>query len=274
MKSNQTLVIDASDHHTNSTVGLCPPVVHLDDGGTYHASRGQRWLWECWLDMWATIRRDYSGWRIVYIIGGDVGELDTKRRSYQLISPNKATIQAMVSEAQAPALDLADAVYVIRGTPAHTGKSAWLEEATAQDITTNVRNKEAHSWYWLRATASGVRFDVGHHSSMGGIPWTAPNSANRLAFLAMNYYHENELPVPHVILRSHNHRYATSADNFKASAYFTPAWTLRTEYIHQGKEYGIAQIGAMAFECDGGRYVPRKFDYPIRESRRLWAVQL
>jgi len=269
----RTLVIVASDQHTNSTVGLCPPVVQLDDGGTYHASRGQRWLWDCWLDTWDKVRA-YQGWHKVLDLNGDLGELDTKRRSYQLITPNKAFIQGMIIDTLAPALDEVDSVYVKRGTPAHVGKSAWLEEAIAQDITISVPEKTSASWYWLRATASGVRFDTSHHAPMGGLPWTFPNSANKLAFLAMNYYREMDLPIPHVVVRSHNHRYATSFDNYKTSAYFTPAWTLRTEYIHQGREYGVANIGALLFECEDGQYVPRRIDYPIKESRRLWALQM
>lgn len=270
----RTLVIVASDTHINSTVGLCPPLINLDDGGSYHSSRAQRWLWDCWLDMWDKAGQ-YTDWRKVVIFNGDIGELDTMRRSYQLISPNKAVIQAMVIDALEPVLAVVDAVYIIRGTQAHTGKGAWLEEAIASDITVNVPNKTSASWYHLRATASGVRLDVAHHASMGGLPWTAPNSANKLAYIAMNYYREMGLPVPHLVIRSHNHRYATSGDNYPVSAYFTPAWQLATEYAYRtGKELSIANIGALAFECEGGNYVPRRFDYPIKESRRLWATSL
>ena len=41
-----------SDLHAGSTVAICPPRVQLDDGGEYHASKAQRWLWERWKDFW------------------------------------------------------------------------------------------------------------------------------------------------------------------------------------------------------------------------------
>src|SRR3990172_2246223 len=103
-----------SDLHSNSTISVCPPVVNLDDGGTYHASRGQRWLWDSWINMWDTIQRDYPDERKVLVINGDIGELDTKRRSYQLISGNKATILEIVRRSIEPAVELADSVYIIR----------------------------------------------------------------------------------------------------------------------------------------------------------------
>jgi len=45
-KRDTVIVAVVADTHPNSTVGLCPPEVELDDGGTYHASKAQRWLWE------------------------------------------------------------------------------------------------------------------------------------------------------------------------------------------------------------------------------------
>ena len=45
-----------SDHHTGSTLGLCPPEgVRLDDDGSYKPSRAQLWLWANWLDYWKAV---------------------------------------------------------------------------------------------------------------------------------------------------------------------------------------------------------------------------
>jgi hypothetical protein len=128
--------------HTNSTVGICPPVINLDDGGTYRSSPVQRWLWECWLDQVERVKRIDAS-RKVLILNGDLGELDTKRRSTQLISANKAVIQAMVTDTLAPLVDVVDDVIVIRGTMAHTGKGGWLEESIAADLDHAIRPGKA-----------------------------------------------------------------------------------------------------------------------------------
>ena len=37
-----------SDGHTGDQLGLCPPEVPLNHGGTYHHSKYQAGVWECW----------------------------------------------------------------------------------------------------------------------------------------------------------------------------------------------------------------------------------
>ena len=45
------LVVATADQHVNSTVGLCPPAVTLDDGGTYRASELQLLQWSYWKEV-------------------------------------------------------------------------------------------------------------------------------------------------------------------------------------------------------------------------------
>ena len=49
------VVAVVSDLHINSTVGLCPGPVPLDDGGTHQPSKEQRALLRCWNEYWAEI---------------------------------------------------------------------------------------------------------------------------------------------------------------------------------------------------------------------------
>ena len=41
-----------SDLHICSTLGLCPPKINLDEGGTYIYSPLQKIIWTYWLDFW------------------------------------------------------------------------------------------------------------------------------------------------------------------------------------------------------------------------------
>ena len=269
-----TLAIVA-DLHVNSTVGLCTPVVNLDDGGTYHASPSQRWLHSCWLDFCEKVKA--SPGRKVAIINGDLGELDIKRRSYQLVSPNKATIVSLVLDVLSPLIEVVDQVYVMRGTAAHTGKSSWLEEAIAQDIITAVHSPEAASWWHIRAKVEDVRLDVAHHASMGGLPWTAKNAANKLAAETIfTYAEEYQQPAPHLVIRSHNHRKADSYNNFSVRTIFTPAWCLPTENeMRNGKYNQRADNGGTLITCQDGQYTYNgPVMYKPAESKRLWRLKM
>ena len=106
-----TLAVIA-DTHINSTVGLVRPQINLYDGGTYKASRAQRRLWDYWLDYWGSVPKAD---RIVAILDGDIIEGDTKHRSKQIITKNRSTIIRMAIETLEPALDVCEAIYVIRG---------------------------------------------------------------------------------------------------------------------------------------------------------------
>jgi hypothetical protein len=47
---------------------------NLDDGGTYRSSKGQRWLWRCWLSFWkdvSTIAENATVWTV---FNGDLVE--------------------------------------------------------------------------------------------------------------------------------------------------------------------------------------------------------
>jgi hypothetical protein len=262
-----TNLICISDLHINSTVALAPPSVNLDDGGTYHSSRGQRWLWECWLDFVEKVK-SLEG-RKVLLINGDLGELDVKRRSNQLVTTNKATIQALVVDTLAPLVDIVDSLIVIRGTMAHTGKSQWLEESIARQYDHAVHDKACDnaSFYHFRGEIGGVKIDAAHHVSMGGLPWTAKNAANKLAYLAtVAYAVDYKQPAPDYIYRAHNHRYADSGNNFDVKAILLPCWSLITEYGYRiGRELDLADIGGV-INGELVRYKPK--------VGRVWALKI
>lgn len=273
--TEKSAVIIVGDLHINSKVALSPPSVQLDEGDSHRASPGQRWLWRSWLDFWDQVEEDTKGYERIVVINGDIGELDTKRRSYQIITPNKADIIDMVLTTIEPAIQLADKVYIIRGTQAHTGKSAWLEEAIAKDLDNAVHDGSA-SWWHLRAVASGVRHDIAHHASMGGLPWTEKNAANKIAtIIEYRYMVSMEQKPPHITLRSHNHRWNDSGDNFKTRAICLPCWCMPTEYVYRiGKENQLADIGGVVVLCEDGEYEVKKYKYIPPEGRRVWALKM
>lgn len=257
-----------ADMHVNSTVALCQPSVQLDDGGSYHMSKTQRWIWDNWQDMIEQVTRMRQG-RLITVFNGDVCEADAKRRSLQTISRNPATIKAHAADIIDPVAKMSDKVYFTRGTPAHSGKSSHYEESLAKDFSAvKEPSTGASSWYHLPLEVDGVRFDIAHEASMSGLPWNVKTSATRYAARVLFQYAEQGRVPPHLAIRSHVHRWADSYDDYPVRAIFTGCWSAATEYINRLNAGALGQLGAMVILCDKGEYEVRKIQY--RERAKQW----
>lgn len=286
-KDKDFAVVIVSDTHINSTVGLCKPAINLDDGGTYRISPAQHWLWRTWLrfiDDVSILTKDY---RVVVVFNGDIGEVDTKRRTTQLVTVNKATILRMVVETIEPLTDVADAIFVIRGTPAHAGKSSWLEEALARDLNICIKSsKDIYSHYQVKGNIGGVLFDIAHHGRMGQLRHTAKLYAIRLAQETMDKYNDKGHQPPDIVVRSHHHRRADSGLNWPCFGVFTPGWQAPTEYIYRiSGENDSDDVGGDVYLCSKDaaktinnygivfpKFVWHPLDYSLSKNRKIWEV--
>jgi hypothetical protein len=114
-----------SDLHINSSVGLCPPKIRLDDGGSYNYSLLQKTIWSNWLDFW---QRFYALDGTKYVVfNGDT--LD--RELGQCISNNEADMLHTVMAATEPARQANTTIFQVRGTGYHVGPAAFAEEEFA-----------------------------------------------------------------------------------------------------------------------------------------------
>lgn len=272
-------LILTGDHHVNSTVGLCPGSVTLDDAGTYTPNRTQRWLWRYWRECWQEARQfAEEAERTVWIMNGDLVDADHKGRSHQYITGNKAIIKRMAIETLEPGLEVADKVLVIRGTEAHTGTNGEMEEELAGDIDNVVRNEESKtaSWYNYRGMLDGMRIDVAHHTSMGSLAWTEKNAANKLAADAIMQYTLATNKIPDLVIRSHVHRTADSWDNYPTRAVILPAWQSMTSYGAKLNPNRLSDVGMIMFMIDDGKIVAEKkmVENLHQVTRTLWTNQL
>lgn len=252
-----TTILVIGDMHIGSTVALCKPTVTLDDGGVYKSSRGQLWLWDKWRLMLDHVQYHKQG-ELYIVVNGDAVEGDIKQRSYQTISRNPATILALAADILDPLARQSAGMFFIMGTAAHSGTSAHLEEQLANDLGGRICDETgASSWWHLSLDVDGVRLDFAHHPGIGVSKngWTAHNSINTLAARVLFDSANEGRPAPHIVIRSHNHTYRDSRDNYKVRAITTPAWTLATEYIHRIAPGAIADVGAIMITCDNGDYM-------------------
>ena len=251
------------DTHIGSTVALCKPTVELDDGGTYHASRAQRVLYTAWHKLIELVQPDTT-----VILNGDLVETDTKHRSYQIITRNRTTLRRLANDVLDELVSKCAAVYVIRGTEAHAGKSASMDDAIGEDFDAPGHTAGSHSWWYLPLLVERLRFDIAHHAPMSGVPWnqniSAINIAARIRFACM----ERGEPQPDVVVRSHQHRWADSHDAFKTRVIQLPAWTFATAHTQRINPGSIADIGAAFMTVEGREYEIDKFK--AEPEKRIW----
>ena len=255
-----TLVVVVSDLHANSTVGLCPTgPFELDDGGSYSPSPAQGWLWDRWLDFWAWIRtiketQPQIG-RTIVVVNGDAADLNVHSGLQLITAEDLDAVVEITARALRPARECADFLFLTRGTTAHVGEAAHLEERVALALDAEPDGPR-RTWDVLPLIAGGVRFTFQHHpATSSGRPWTRGNAAARLAVMALYEYAGRGEPPPAVCVYSHNHVFEESGLTHQVRAFISPAWQLATAHQHR-RGYGdvLSDIGGMAFVCAGGEY--------------------
>ena len=258
-----------ADTHINSKLGLSAPAVIDDDGNVVQQNIIQKWLWDTWLrfteDVKDLVKKTYTS----VIFDGDMVDIDAKNRSGQMVSRNPVTILASASMVLKPITDLADQIFFIRGTEAHTGNSGWLEELLAQHYNKTVPDEITgnYSWNHLRAEFSGVKLDIAHHMSMGNLPWTYPNAMARVVQeTRLNYLEWQEQP-PDIVVRAHRHQHVDTGTTFSTRGVALPCWQWLTTYLYRlGKENAKPHIGGSVLICDNGNYQYMPFIYQPRRT--------
>lgn len=243
-----------SDQHAGSTVGLCPPKIALDDGGEYHASAAQRWMWEKWGQFWARaeqVRRQHDA-LFGQLYNGDLTEGD-HHKTTQILSGNPTAQAAVVNEILRVPLALKpDFLVGIRGTEAHVGPSAAFEERIFTGLRKDgwpvVRDEatgNASHWQWTMAH-QGVRLDFAHHGKFGSRPSTKMNTVIALAFDIFTEHALDGRPAPHLAVRSHMHQFGDTGSAYPTRLIQMPAWQLKTAFVHRINTTGkLSDVGGI-----------------------------
>jgi hypothetical protein len=235
----------------------------------------QRWMLRCWNDFWEEVaeRKRRERAKVFVVFNGDQVERD-KFKGFQTITSNPATILRMNARLCEPALDVADKYFFTRGTPVHTGRSAWMEEKLAEDLGA-VPDEEAEtfSWWFLPIEVGGVEFLIAHRPETSGRrPWTMNAAAARQSSIVLSQYAESGDRPPDVAVYNHVHYLADSGIGTTPRTFFNLSWSLATEFVRTGLGGGTSPrpIGSLVFTCRDGQLVDI-YDFQRRPQRkRMW----
>lgn len=276
--SGRTLLVVVSDIHAGSTVAVCPPVVPIDDGGEYHASKAQLWLYERWRMFWERVAREREafGGNLAILINGDLVDGD-HHNTPQIVSRNgNAEADVFFALAEDFIRLGPSEVFVVRGTEAHVGKSGAKEESLAKGLAARkvpvVPDEEVgtlSSWHRC-IELEGVKIDAAHHGRMGQQPWTKHGIVHRDAAAILFEYANDDQRPPDLAFRSHNHRIADTGYGCRVRLIATPAWQLKTAFVHRIAPNSLADIGGvLAWLEEGERPRVEIVDYrPARPA--MW----
>jgi hypothetical protein len=268
-KARTTVIAITSDQHCGSTVALCPPVITLDDGGEYHASKAQRWLWDCWQDYWRQVAaiRDEHDATLYQVFNGDLVD-GAHHGTTQILSEHPGVQMLVAREALGVPLALTpDRLFFVRGTEVHVGKNASAEESMAAGLRRDgwavegcAETGTASRWH-LRMQVDGLRLDIAHHGRVGTRPWTKPNVVMNLAAEVFYQHAAAGLPHPHLAVRSHMHQFLDTHDAHPTRLIQLPAWQLATAFIHRIAPGALADVGGIVVVIRDGTLEVRPIRY-------------
>lgn len=263
------VVAVVNDLHCGSTVAVCPPRVELDDGGAYEASKAQRWLWQCWHQYWDQVASvcEGLGYPLYVISNGDLFDGD-HHNTPQIVSRNPTDWFTIANACMEYPLALGpERLFFVRGTEAHVGKSASLEEGFAKRLRSDGIPVEGDpdtgtaSWWHLRMQVEDVRLDVAHHGRTGMRAHTEGNAANLYAHdILLHHIKEGDTP-PHLALRAHYHRFNDSYDHCPVRVITVGAWQLATAFGYRVATDSMAHIGGLIVVIEDGEYEPKKVPF-------------
>lgn len=264
-----------SDLHVGSTVGLCQSEpVELDDGGTYTPSRLQQWLHANWQDFWKRVekaKRRADGFGV--LCNGDLVDGD-HHGTPQIVTRDLNVQLYVLKKLFEPVLALSPTTcVVVRGTEAHVGKGAAMEESfarwvRARGVTVPGDRATGMVSHWhFRGTIGGHVVDAAHHGRMGARPWTRAGVAGNLAAQIVMEAATRGDPIPEVAFRSHYHTHIDTHHMFPTRLLQTPGWQFHTAYAHRVVPEVLSDIGGLlvSFEPNKPPEVEAALYKPVKE---------
>lgn len=255
------LVVCFSDLHVGSTVALCHPHgIVLEDGGRYMPNAAQEWLWRQWTEFWAMIRRERRRRPVVGIMNGEF--VDGRHHDSTQLASAAPEIMAMAAlDVMGIVMPALSALYVTRGTEAHSGHGAASDYNIARELGATIDPESGmRAAYQWRIDVDGVLFDAAHHVGGGG---RLATRANGIRSEMLDAILAND--APDVMVRSHVHNYSDTGRNFwPRQAFVTPAWQLKTAFAHRVTRVRPSAVGAVVVEIEDHKALPiRPYLFPV-----------
>jgi hypothetical protein len=237
--------------HPGSDYGMLPPNFVDSAGNPHPQNAGQKYMWDCWLDMMA-----WAGQVDALVVLGDVVEgkqfksHGSELRLTRVIDQEEAAIQVLgtLIKGTRP-----KRVWLVKGTPYHDGELGCSVENVAKSLRAEKYEGLGTGTYAkevMDLDVEGVVFDFSHGISVSGGLYRAV-AIDREALWSAISGKTGKAPKADVIVRGHAH-YFVHIEHVSKHAVILPAWQLQTSYMRKNSRYRmIPDLGAVLFTVDG-----------------------
>lgn len=230
-------VLAISDSHCGHVTGLTPPDYQNDD--QYMREMGY-WDWQKWLwDYYAGLVDALRPIDVLLVIGDMVAGKEKHNRGNELLWADRE-VQA---EMAATAINYVGAhqVFMVRGTPSHTGKGEQWENIVARHVDATIGNQ-------LWVDVNGVVFDLKHKIGSSSTPHGRHTASARARLWNQLQALHGSQPLGTVLLRGHVHYHQDCGDPY-GRAMTMPCLQGNTRYGEQECE-GEVHVGVVFFEIE------------------------
>jgi len=243
-----------SDLHCGSTVGLHPEsATALDDGGSYHPTPAQRWLWSKWLAFWADVKKAAKGHELTILLNGDVTDGPEHHGTVQAVSRHPLVQSDIAMRCLEVPMELKPKhVIMVRGTEAHVGPSGSSEEGIAKALASRglpilrTPTGQYSWWHFVGDLGPACRVSATHHGLVGSRSWTRNSGANSLAAMIFFEHSKRGERAPDLAIRSHRHIVADSGpDAAPTRVIQTGCFQLSNSFAFKVAAESLADIGGL-----------------------------
>lgn len=252
--TRKVFVAVVSDLHIGSTVALCPPEgIELEDGGRYHPSPVQKWVWDKWLQYWSDVKSRAGMSPLIVVVNGEFCDGNHHMTS-QIATPSESQmIDAAIGVMSKPA-QMAKELYVTIGTRVHSGAGGGFDHLIAKELGARVDPETGRSaFYRLPLQVKNTLFDFAHHIS-GSTRETGAGTNIRSECIDVRLETHGRR-CPDVVVRSHVHRMVDTGVNVPGMyGIVTPAWQLMSEHTHRIKRKIQREVGGLLFEVTANKW--------------------
>lgn len=265
------IIAVVSDLHVGSSIGLCGSKLDLADGGVYQPSKNQAELYKGWMKFFQYVDEVSTNVKTrVLVVNGDLVDGD-HHGTVSIVTNNIEVQEAAAIELLRPAAKQFDAVYVVRGTEAHTQPGAQSDERIAKGIGARLDESTGQYSRWqLWLDVDGVVFNIAHHIGTTSSAAYESSAVMREMVAALVEAGQWEQRLPDVLIRSHRHRYikvSIPSARGEIQAAVTPGWQLRTPFIEKMDRMRMPHIGGLVCIVEDGECQIKAKIYPLRKIK-------
>lgn len=223
-------VVDLSDLHIGSTVGLWPPDFISQEGNPIGQNKFQKWLWQCWIDLHETQLPKYlRGEPYALVLNGDIIE-GNKHWNKQVMTSMTEDQMRAAAQVLKPIAEKASKIFLVKGTHCHTGdKEPALGHMLHAEIDPSTGQPAFDK---LHLDVHGTRCVFRHHMPTAMRQYLEASAlgielgAERIEAARAGH------PIPKVLCLAHRHRHGIFKD-FDGLVCVTSAWQGISRHTHR-----------------------------------------